>query len=181
MGPFLGQVGLLFLLYFVHRCCGKHQTVPYCCTYHPFFSQARLFAFLKADYAVYRCVIPRAQFRVLSISKASFSSHDVVSVVGPVTHTQKHVASHLCRPPSANQGALKIHAFEADITRNYALGHCLPVFEGSCFYWNGVYKVSRDLPVSLLGVMGCCRTCNNVYSGGQCFHVHSLLSLHLRE
>lgn len=141
MGPFLGQVGLLFLLYFVHRCCGKHQTVPYWCTYHPFFLQARLFAFLKADYAVYRCVIPRAQFRVSSISKASFSSHDVVSVVGPLTCTQKHVASHLCRPPSANQGALKIHAFEADITRNYALGHYVfqcskaHVFTGMEYTW----------------------------------------------
>lgn len=65
----------------------------------------------------------------------------VVSVVGPLTCTQKHVASHLCPPPSANQGAIKIHAFEADITRNYALGHYVfqcskaHVFTGMEYTW----------------------------------------------
>lgn len=180
MGPFLGQVGLLFLLYFVHRCCGKHQTVPYWCTYS-FFLQAR-FAFLKANYAICRCVIPRAQFRVSSISKASFSSHDRSLCCGP-----SDVYAETCcvtSVPSAFSQSRRAQNSRFWSGRNSELrpwSLCLPVFEGSCFYWNGVYMVSRDVPVSLLSVMACCRTCNNVYSGGQCFHVHSRFVLHLRE
>lgn len=141
--------------------------------------------FLKADYAVYRCVIPRAQFRVSSISKASFSSHDRSLCCGPSdvyaeTRCVTSVPSAFSQSGRAqNSRFSRFWSGHNSELRPWSL--CLPVFEGSCFYWNGVYMVSRDVPVSLLSVMACCRTCNNVYSGGQCFHVHSLFVLHLRE
>lgn len=184
MGPFLEQVGLLFLFYFVHRCCGKHQTVPYWCTYHPFFLQARLFAFFKG------------WLRCLSLR---YSQSAIPSFIHLKSFLFKPWRRLCCGPSDVYAETCGVTSVPSAFSQSgraqnsrfsrFWNGHnselrpwslCLPVFEGSCFYWNGVYMVSRDVPVSLLSVMACCRTCNNVYSGGQCFHVHSLFVLHLR-